>query len=72
MDISDAIKSRRSIRKFKKIKIEISEIIEILNLTIWAPSAHNSMPYYFLIIDDSDIKLELVNKINILGSFSFI
>ncbi|MFX0136000.1 MAG: nitroreductase family protein [Candidatus Hodarchaeota archaeon] len=62
MDIKDAIKSRRSIRKYKKNPIDITKIIELLKFAIWAPSAHNSMPYYFLIIEDPKVKLELVKQ----------
>ncbi|NVM03192.1 MAG: nitroreductase family protein [Candidatus Helarchaeota archaeon] len=62
MDIKDVIKSRRSIRKYKKNPIDISKIVEILKFAIWAPSAHNSIPYYFLIIEDLQVKLELITK----------
>jgi F420 biosynthesis protein FbiB-like protein len=62
LDIKDVIKSRRSIRKYKKNPIDISKIVEILKFSIWAPSAHNAMPYYFLIIEDPQVKSELVKK----------
>lgn len=62
MDVEEVIKTRRSIRKYKKNKVKNSEIIEILKFAIWAPSAHNSMPYYFIIIENSDVKFELIKK----------
>ncbi|MHA1377817.1 MAG: nitroreductase family protein [Candidatus Helarchaeota archaeon] len=59
MDLEQVIKTRRSIRKYKTIKIQIQDIMEILENVIWAPSAHNSMPYYFLIIESPEIKTKL-------------
>ncbi|MHA1298771.1 MAG: nitroreductase family protein [Candidatus Helarchaeota archaeon] len=62
MELEYAIKTRRSIRKYKKTPIKVQKIIEALKFAIWAPSAHNSMPYYFMIIDSVDVKLELAKK----------
>jgi len=65
LDIKDVIKSRRSIRKYKESPIDLLKIVDILKFAVWAPSAHNSMPYYFLIIEDPRVKLELVKNMSI-------
>ena len=62
MELEEAIRTRRSIRKFRSKQVELKEIIDILNSAIWAPSAHNSMPYFFMIIESQDIKQELVKE----------
>jgi len=50
--IIDNIKNRRSIRKFKDKKIPKSTIKEIIEAGRFAPSAHNSQPWHFVVIDD--------------------
>ena len=62
MELEEVIKSRRSIRKFRNKQVDLKDILDILNFAIWAPSAHNSMPYFFMIIDSQDIKQELVKE----------
>jgi nitroreductase len=41
MDLSEAIKGRRSIRKFKPQSVSKETIEKILDLAIWAPSGMN-------------------------------
>jgi coenzyme F420-0:L-glutamate ligase/coenzyme F420-1:gamma-L-glutamate ligase len=53
------LKNRRSIRKYepKEISEEILEII--LEGATWAPSAHNTQPWRFIVIKNSVLKLRL-------------
>lgn len=57
--IIEVIKKRRSIRKFKRNKIDKKILLELLKAGIWAPSGSNVQPWYFFIINDED----LINKI---------
>ena len=59
MSINEIIRKRRSIRKFKKNKIEENEILEMLENAIFAPSAGNLQPWEFVIIKNSEQKLKI-------------
>ncbi|PKM87977.1 MAG: hypothetical protein CVU87_08505 [Firmicutes bacterium HGW-Firmicutes-12] len=50
MDLTAAIKERRSIRKFKKDPIPKQFLEDILELAIWAPSAMNRQDWHFLVV----------------------
>ncbi|MDD5070693.1 MAG: nitroreductase family protein [Candidatus Omnitrophica bacterium] len=57
------MKNRRTIRKFKNISID-SEVLEaILGSAQWAPSAHNSQPWKFVVVTNMDFKKKLVNNL---------
>ena len=53
------IKSRRSIRKFKPDPVSIALIKKILDAARWAPSAHNSQPWRFVVVTDKILKEKL-------------
>lgn len=55
----DAIRTRRSIRKFKDIPLEKEKIDELLNLAQMAPSAGNLQSRDFIIVRDRTIKHKL-------------
>ncbi|MEM3579858.1 MAG: nitroreductase family protein [Candidatus Bathyarchaeia archaeon] len=59
MDAVELIKTRRSIRKFKKAKVSREVVSSILDLARWAPSAHNAQPWRVVIIDDGTVKARL-------------
>lgn len=48
----DAIKTRRSVRKFKEDAIPKEILEEVLDAARWAPSAHNSQPWKFIIVEN--------------------
>jgi len=56
------IVKRKTIRKFKDIKIEKEEIISLIEAAIEAPSAHNFQPWEFILIDDQETKERLSSK----------
>ena len=56
MEVLEAIKTRRSIRKFKKDKVPPNVLREVLEAGRWAPSARNSQPWRFILIVDEDLK----------------
>lgn len=59
LNITQLVRSRRSIRRFKPDKVPQSVIKNILNLARWAPSAHNAQPWRFIVIDDDKLKERL-------------
>jgi len=55
MDAMEAILSRRSIRKYTDQKIPADLIDDLLKAGMSAPSANNSQPWHFVVIDDHQI-----------------
>jgi nitroreductase len=52
MEITEAIKGRRSIRKFKTIPISLTLIRDVLKAGTWAPSAKNGQQWRFTVLTD--------------------
>jgi nitroreductase len=52
MEVFDAIKTRRSIRKFTKKEVSKEDIDKLLEAAMQAPSAGNNQPWEFIVIDD--------------------
>lgn len=48
MELMEAIKTRRSIRKFTDQPVEREKIETILEAAMWAPSGQNLQPWYFV------------------------
>ncbi len=53
------MKSRRSIRKYKKEKIPTGIIDKLLEAGRWAPSGKNNQPWRFSVISNSEVKSQL-------------
>ncbi len=60
-ELLDFLKSRRSIRKFKPTPIPKDLLLKVLDTARYAPSAHNSQPWRFIIVKDLIIKEKLAN-----------
>ncbi|MDR0720243.1 MAG: nitroreductase family protein [Treponema sp.] len=64
MTAAEAIKNRRSIRKYKKgAEVSDGQIEEILTAAMMAPSAGNSRPWEFIVLKDRK-KLEAIMAIH--------
>jgi len=50
MELSDAIKGRRSIRRFKPDPVPKEVIEKLLELAQWAPSAMNRQDWRFIVL----------------------
>lgn len=59
MNITQLVKSRRSIREFKSTRVPRDIIHAVMDLARWAPSAHNAQPWRFVVIDDVEVKRRL-------------
>ncbi|MEM3615698.1 MAG: nitroreductase family protein [Candidatus Methanomethylicia archaeon] len=60
MEVSEAIKVRRSIRKYRSDPIPEEYLIKILEAGRLAPSAGNRQPWHFIIVRDKSLKEEIV------------
>jgi F420 biosynthesis protein FbiB-like protein len=60
-DLLDVIKQRRSIRKYLPRPVSREIVTEILSSAGWAPSAHNSQPWRFIVLSDASVKRRLAN-----------
>ena len=59
MSIKEAIKQRRSIRKYLDRKVPEALVLEVLEAAGWAPSAHNAQPWRFIVLSDVSMKRRL-------------
>ena len=59
MEVLEAIRTRRSIRKFENQDVPEDLINRILEAGIWAPSGMDNQPWRFAIIRDQRIKSEI-------------
>lgn len=54
-----ALKSRRSIRRYTPQPIEPAVLQRILEVAVWAPSAHNRQPWRFAVVRSPEVKATL-------------
>jgi len=59
LNITQLVKSRRSIRKFKSTRVSRDVIRAIMGLARWTPSAHNAQPWRLIVIDNKEVKRKL-------------
>lgn len=56
MELIEAIKGRRSIRKFTRKKVPKEVLDKVLEAAVWAPSAQNLQPWFLQVIQtDEDL-----------------
>jgi len=55
----DAIKKRRSIRKYKDKVVEKEKIDEVLKAAMFAPSGNNTRPWEFVVVTDKEKRKKL-------------
>ena len=60
MELKEAIKNRRSIRRFKDTPIPKEKIEKLINLAMWAPSGMNRQNWHFIIVK-GEIKNKLID-----------
>lgn len=61
MDVLEAIKTRRSIRKYKSTPVDDKTIELVLEAARWAPSWANTQCWRFIVVRDSEIKNKLAD-----------
>ena len=64
MDLCEAIKGRRSIRRFKPDPVPEKVLERIFEMAIWAPSGMNLQNWYFVVItgDRKEALVEIASK----------
>lgn len=64
MDLKNVIEQRKTIKAFSpNVKINRSELEEILRLSQFAPSKANLQPWRFVVVDDESLKKTLSTKV---------
>lgn len=63
MNVFEAIKGRRSIRKYKTKPVDRELVKKLLEAARWAPSAGNIQPWLFIVIDDPNF-LEAIRMVS--------
>ena len=63
MDVIQAIKDRRSVRKYTQELISEEQVTQILEAGRWAPSRGNSQPWKFIMLKDTQLRIDLAKAI---------
>jgi len=59
MEVYEAIKGRRSVRKYRKREVPKELVKEVIEAGIWAPSAGNVQDWRFILTDKEPVKKAL-------------
>jgi len=59
MEVIEAIKTRRSVRKYKPAPVKKEDLETILEAARWAPSWSNTQCWRFVVTQDSEMKAKL-------------
>lgn len=54
-EFKELVKTRYSVRKFEDKKVEREKLIEVLEASKFAPSAHNYQPWHFVVLTEKDM-----------------
>jgi nitroreductase len=60
MDVLEAIKTRRSVRRYRATPVPEDLLKTVLNAARLAPSANNAQPWRIIVVTDEDLKVKLV------------
>ncbi|MHB1662026.1 MAG: nitroreductase family protein [bacterium] len=63
MDLTIAIETRKSIRKFKKEDVDVSQITKIIEIASNSPSGGNSQNWFVYIIKNKDVLDRMKNEV---------
>ncbi|MGB9640490.1 MAG: nitroreductase family protein [Anaerolineales bacterium] len=63
MNAQEWLTSRRSVRHFQERKIAHHTIERILELSRWAPSAHNTQPWRFVVLENESSRRKLADAL---------
>ena len=63
MELDKVIKTRRSVRQFSDKEVKMKDILACLEAARLAPSACNSQPTHFVILNDKKIKDDFANTV---------
>lgn len=63
MEVLEAIKTRRSIRKYQTTPVDDKTVEQVLEAARWAPSWKNTQSWRFIVVRDDDIKNKLADTL---------
>ena len=63
MEVLEAIKTRRSIRKYQTTPVDDQTVEFVLEAARWAPSWKNNQCWRFIVVRDDNIKAELASTL---------
>lgn len=63
-DFHQVVSERRSVRIFERRPVDMSALRRILETALLAPSAHNSQPVRFFVIEDNQLRKQLVGRMS--------
>lgn len=63
MDVIEAIKTRRSIRKYKNVPVEEDKLLAVLEAARWAPSWANTQCWEFIVVKNPETKRKLAETL---------
>ena len=67
MEVLEAIKTRRSIRKYKPAPVDDKSVEIVLEAARWAPSWANTQCWRFIVVRDSGVKNRLADALIAVG-----
>ena len=56
MDLFEAMRTQRSVKRFKPDPVSDDDIRTILTAATWAPNGANAQPWEFIVIKDPELK----------------
>ncbi|MEM2214912.1 MAG: nitroreductase family protein [Candidatus Nezhaarchaeales archaeon] len=57
----ELLRTRRTVRVFEDRDVPTSLVVRALEAATWAPSAHNSQPWRFIVIGKGEVRKRLIN-----------
>jgi nitroreductase len=54
MDVFEAIRGRRSVRRYREDPVEPADLDRLIDAGVWAPSGGNAQSWRFVIVQDED------------------
>jgi len=67
MEVKEAIKARRSIRKYKPTPLDDRTLETVLEAARWAPSWANTQCWRFIVVQDGEVKNSLADTVVAIG-----
>ena len=58
-DLLRALRERRSVRRYTAEPVAREELLQLLEIAGWAPSAHNRQPWRFAVLQSESVKQKL-------------
>ena len=69
MELMEAIKTRRSIRKFTDELVPREKLEKIIEAAMWAPSGQNLQPWYFVALTKDEDLAFLISEMYYFACF---